>query len=191
LIAILARQAGVPSARLSLSERLTIAAGLSLALSAGLVALWSGVLFKLAGTLALAAGGIILAWRAALPGNARPTLATLLPGLSLMAFRALTDSSGLSITGNSGVSPYACVSSILLVSLPPLAITLAALRSGAPVRPWLAGLAAGVTSGALGAAAYALACRNDGGAFVALWYPLAIFIVGGLGALVGRRVLAW
>jgi hypothetical protein len=57
-----------------------------------------------------------------------------------------------------------------------------------PVR---AGLAAGFLAGTIGGAAYAFACRNDGALFVAVWYGLAILIVSTLGALIGRRVLAW
>jgi len=58
-------------------------------------------------------------------------------------------------------------------------------------RPIVAGLAAGLFAGALGAAAYAPACKNDGGLFVAIWYSAAILIVAALGAAIGRRALAW
>jgi hypothetical protein len=43
----------------------------------------------------------------------------------------------------------------------------------------------------LGAAAYSLGCLSDAGLFVAIWYPAAILIMTGLGAAIGRRVLAW
>jgi hypothetical protein len=39
--------------------------------------------------------------------------------------------------------------------------------------------------------AYTLACRNDGTAFVAIWYAAACAIMAGIGALVGQRVLRW
>jgi hypothetical protein len=79
----------------------------------------------------------------------------------------------------------------VLLSLPALALILGVLRTGAPTRPSVTGTAAGVMSGALGAAAYAVACKNDGGLFVAIWYSTAIVIVGALGAVIGRRVLSW
>jgi hypothetical protein len=66
-----------------------------------------------------------------------------------------------------------------------------ALRTGASTRPTIAGATAGLLAGALGAAAYALACKNDGGLFVAIWYSASILIVAGLGAVFGRRALAW
>ena len=46
-------------------------------------------------------------------------------------------------------------------------------------------------SAAVGALAYTLACRNDGTAFVAIWYALACAIMAAIGAIVGRRVLRW
>jgi hypothetical protein len=72
-----------------------------------------------------------------------------------------------------------------------MAITLFVLKMGVPTRPAVAGAAAGVLAGTLGAAAYSVVCKNDGGLFVAVWYSVAILIVAGLGAIVGRRALAW
>lgn len=147
--------------------------------------------YKIVSMLALSLGGLVLASRAALPGSGRLTLTAFLPVVLVLAFRAATDHSGLSVMGNSDISVQACVLTILGVSLPPLAILLGVLRVGAPTRPALAGAVAGTLSGALGATAYALACRNDAGLFVAIWYPLAILVMAVVGAAIGRRVLAW
>jgi hypothetical protein len=149
-------------------------------------------LFKIACTLSLVGTGIILARRAALPGRARPTLLALLPSVLLLAIGGLTDTSGLSIMGrNSGVSAPYCVSAILLASAPALLLILGALRTGAPTRPGLAGAVAGLLAGALGATAYTIACVNDGRMFVAIWYSVAILIAASVGAVIGRRALAW
>jgi hypothetical protein len=115
----------------------------------------------------------------------------LLPAVIVLVFRAVTDRSGLSAMGGSVSSTYGCVLIILGVSIPPLAILLRVLRIGAPTRPTQAGAVAGLLAGALGATAYALACRNDGGLYVAIWYPAGILTVAALGAAIGRRVLAW
>lgn len=147
--------------------------------------------YKVAGMLALSLGGLFLAARAALPGSGRLTLAAFLPAVLVLGFRAATDRSGLSVLGNSDISVHECVLTILGASLPPLAVLLGVMRIGAPTRPALAGAIAGSLAGGLGAAAYALACKNDAGLFVALWYPLAILIMAALGAAAGRRVLAW
>ena len=147
--------------------------------------------YKLASMLALSLGGLFLAVRAALPGSGRLTLAAFLPAVLVLGFRAATDRSGLSIMGNSDISVHQCVLTILGVSLPALVVLLGVMRIGAPTRPALAGAITGALSGGLGAAAYALACKNDAGLFVALWYPLAILVMAALGAAAGRRVLAW
>jgi hypothetical protein len=147
--------------------------------------------YKLASMLALGLGGLFLASRAALPGTGRLTALALVPAVALLAFRAATDNSGLSLMGNSDVSVQQCVTIILTVSLPPLVVLLWVMRAGAPTRPALAGAIAGILAGALGASAYALACKNDAGLFVALWYPLAILAMAALGAALGRRALAW
>jgi hypothetical protein len=147
--------------------------------------------YKIVSMLALSLGGLVLAIRAALPGSGRLTLTAFLPAVLVLAFRAATDRSGLSIMGNSDISAPECVLTILGTSLPPLAILFGVLRIGAPTRPALAGAIAGSLSGALGAAAYALACKNDAGLFVAIWYPLAILVMAALGAAIGRRALAW
>jgi hypothetical protein len=55
----------------------------------------------------------------------------------------------------------------------------------------MCGMAAGFMSGARGAAAYAISCKNDGSLFVAMWYSPAIVITGALEALAGRCVLSW
>ncbi|HLZ65111.1 MAG TPA: NrsF family protein [Aliidongia sp.] len=147
--------------------------------------------YKVAGMLTLSLGGLFLAARAALPGSGRLNLAAFLPAVLVLAFRAATDRSGLSVMGNSDISVHECVLTILGVSLPPLAVLLGVMRLGAPTRPALAGAIAGALSGGLGAAAYALACKNDAGLFVAIWYPLAILVMATLGAAAGRRLLAW
>lgn len=80
---------------------------------------------------------------------------------------------------------------VLAVSTPALAGLLWALRGLAPTRPRAAGFAAGLLAGALGAAGYALACTELAMSFVAAWYTLGILMAGGLGALLGPRVLRW
>jgi hypothetical protein len=147
--------------------------------------------YKVASMLALGVGGLLLANRAALPGSGRLTALALLPAAALLAFRAATDRSGLSFTGNSDMSVVECIMTILVVSLPPLGVLLGAIRAGAPTRPGLTGAISGMLSGAIGGGAYALACKSDAGLFVALWYPLAIMAVAAFGAAIGRRVLAW
>jgi RNA polymerase sigma-70 factor, ECF subfamily len=206
LIRKLARQAGTqrdPKA-IAFDRTFLVAAALSLAVSVTMVFVLIGVRpdlvaaaqrtpfhYKIASMLSLACGGFYLARRAARPGSAGLPLVALLPGVLPLALRGATDQSALPLMGKSDVSVLTCIGAILLVSMPALFMVLGVLRSGAPTRLWIADAMAGLLSGSLGAAAYSLACVNDGGLFVAIWYTAAILITTGLGAAIGRRTLAW
>lgn len=90
-----------------------------------------------------------------------------------------------------GISPLFCFSAICLLSVGPLLSFLAALRSGAPSNPGLAGSLAGLASGGIGAAVFVIHCPNDSPLFVIVWYSLAIGLVTLVGYLAGRRWLSW
>lgn len=84
-----------------------------------------------------------------------------------------------------------CPFKILLLSLPGIVAFSWALRGLAPTRPALAGAAAGLSAGAVGALAYALHCPELSPTFVAVWYSAGIAMAGGLGAVLGPRLLRW
>jgi hypothetical protein len=84
-----------------------------------------------------------------------------------------------------------CLSSVFMLSLPALAAALWAVRGLAPTRPRIAGLAAGLLAGAVGAFGYALSCPEPSPAFVAVWYTLGILLIAALGAALGPRILRW
>lgn len=84
-----------------------------------------------------------------------------------------------------------CLASISLLSLPPMASLLVALRRGAPRRPAVAGAVAGLVAGAVAASLYAITCRDDSPLFVATWYSIAIAAVTALSAYSGSRILRW
>lgn len=205
LIGGLARQAGSSTVANPRAFRIVLgfAALCSLGISTTLVLTLLGVgpdlaaghreplVYKIVSMVMLSLGGLVLASRAALPGSGRLTFVALLPAVLVLTFRAVTDQSGLSVMGSSNISVPGCVLLILTTSLMPLAILIGVLRMGAPTRPALAGAIVGMLSGALGATAYSLACRNDGGLFVAVWYPLGILVMAALGAIIARRALAW
>jgi hypothetical protein len=143
-------------------------------------------LFKAGGAAALAAGAFLLVRRATLPATGRMSALLLIPGLIPFLLFALLDPAGLD-----NRSAAWCSADIGLLSLPALGLILAAMKKGAPTRPALAGAVAGLLAGSLTAAAHALACRNDQGLSVLLWYGLAIALLSGLGSLIGRRLLRW
>lgn len=90
-----------------------------------------------------------------------------------------------------GTNSTWCLRMIPLLALPPFIAAFLMLRSAAPTRPALAGAAAGLVAGAIGAALYALHCTDDSPLFVATWYGLAVLAVTGVGAIAGGRWLRW
>jgi hypothetical protein len=95
---------------------------------------------------------------------------------------------GQRLVGNNAMF---CLKSIPFLAAAPLVATLLALRQGAPEHPALAGAAAGLFAGAIGAACYATHCPDDSPVFVAAWYTLGIGIVAAIGAAAGSRLLRW
>ncbi|MBO0733400.1 MAG: DUF1109 family protein [Methylocapsa sp.] len=154
------------------------------------------ILFKIALTILLALLSFRVVLRVAQPG-ARvrgPALRLwLVPALLAAAILAelLAVPEGLWRQKLVGSNALFCLGSIPLLAAAPLAGTLLALRQGAPERPALAGAAAGIFAGAIGAACYATHCPDDSPLFVAAWYSLAIGFVAAAGALAGRRWLRW
>ena len=90
-----------------------------------------------------------------------------------------------------GVNGVMCLASIIFLSVLPLTATIYALRQGAPMSSALAGAAAGLVAGALGATVFAMHCTNDSPLFVTIWYALAIGLMSMFGLLIGRHALRW
>jgi hypothetical protein len=90
-----------------------------------------------------------------------------------------------------GANAAFCLKTIPFLAAAPLVAALLALRQGAPEKPGLAGAAAGLFAGAIGAACYATHCPDDSPLFVGAWYSLAISFVVLAGALAGRRLMRW
>jgi len=90
-----------------------------------------------------------------------------------------------------GTTALHCTVMIPILSAPILAALIVALRAGAPLHPALTGAMAGAAAAGVGALVYASSCPGDSPLFVASWYPLATLICVGVGALAGRRFLAW
>jgi hypothetical protein len=78
-----------------------------------------------------------------------------------------------------------------MLAIAPLLACLYCLRQAAPASPARAGAVAGLLSGAIAAAVYALHCTDDSPLFVALWYTVAVAGVTAIGAWAGDRVARW
>ncbi len=84
-----------------------------------------------------------------------------------------------------------CPILITMLATPVFAATLWAIRELAPTRLRLAGAAAGLFSGAVGAVVYCFHCPELDAPFIAFWYSLGIVIPAVAGALSGPRLLRW
>jgi hypothetical protein len=90
-----------------------------------------------------------------------------------------------------GVNSLKCLTLIPLLSIGPLAAMICAMRGGASRCPALSGAFAGAAAAGLAATLYASNCTDDSPLFVATWYPLATFVIVGVGAVSGRCLLRW
>jgi hypothetical protein len=84
-----------------------------------------------------------------------------------------------------------CFAAIIGLAAPVFIGCIWTFRRLAPTRLRLAGAAAGLLSGAAGAAVYAFACPETSAAFMISWYSAGIAAAGALGALAGPRLLRW
>ena len=90
-----------------------------------------------------------------------------------------------------GQTASQCTVAIIGLAAPVFVGCAWAYRRLAPTALRRAGAAAGVLSGAVGAAVYAFACPETSAAFMISWYSLGIVAAGALGALAGPRLLRW
>jgi len=153
-------------------------------------------LFKFVVTLLLALCSALLVWRLVRPGApARLQIAVLAfvpvilaAGVLMELFVLPAGSWCPKLIGSNGLI---CLISIPFFALPMLIAEIFALRQGAPTRPALTGVVAGLFAGGVAAAIYAAHCPDDSPLFVALWYSLGIAIVALVGGLAGRLALRW
>jgi hypothetical protein len=153
-------------------------------------------LFKFVVTLLLALCSALLVWRLVRPGapaRLQTAVLALVPlvlaaGVLVELIALPTPSWGQRLIGSNGL---VCLLSIPFFALPMLIAEILALRQGAPTRPALTGVVAGLFAGGVAAAIYAAHCPDDSPLFVALWYSLGIAIVALVGGLLGRLALRW
>jgi hypothetical protein len=179
-----------------------LVAGLLLVLTIGVRPDVAGALqtwrfdLKFVVTISLGAAAFLLVAKCLYPESSeRPAAGPLLVPLTVLLVGAgielasiAPEAWAMSATGENGLL---CITIIPALGIIPLGLIVAALRSGAPVRPGLAGLGAGLLAGAISATFYAANCTDDSPLFVLTWYPIAIAILGVLGAALGRAFARW
>ena len=145
----------------------------------------------------VAAAGFAMTAEASRPGGApkRPARMALVAALVVIGVLAIGDAALTPVSGWRaawmGQSAMICPWRILAISTPAFAAIVWGLRSLAPTRLAVAGAAAGVLAGGIGATVYGLYCQEATAMFVATWYTLGLAGCAGVGALLGPRVLRW
>jgi hypothetical protein len=151
-------------------------------------------IWKLAVVAAFAVAGWSLTHAEAAPGRRLSLAAIALAALAVIG-GDIADITALGAAGWQerlfGDNWQQCLVSIPLLSLLPLAGALYALRDSAPTRPALAGAAAGLLAGAVGAFLYGLHCIDDSPLFLNAWYLAAMALMALAGAAAGRVALKW
>jgi hypothetical protein len=151
---------------------------------------------KLAFTVGIVGLALVYLTRLARPGGERRTRPFLvaLPFLAIIALAAV--SLGLAprshwdamILGDEWLE---CLLSVPIIAIVPFAISIWAVRRGAPTDLARTGAVAGLVAGGVSAMAYALHCTDDSLPFVAVWYGGTIALCTLAGAALGPRLLRW
>lgn len=206
LISLLATQAG-PAPKALAAKRLLPASVVGGLLAAALVIGVLGLIPKTmlaepgpwiklvyAGALALATAWLVS--RVGKPGaSGKQAVAAVLGIVSIMLLVGFVSYMGTAepdrLAALMGHSWLLCPWTILVLSIPVMAGTFWAMKGLAPTNLPLAGAACGLFSGAVAAMAYALACTEPAAPFIAIWYTLGIALCGGVGAVLGPRLLNW
>jgi hypothetical protein len=84
-----------------------------------------------------------------------------------------------------------CPFLVAMLSAPVFVAVFWAIRGLAPTRLRLAGAAAGLLAGAVGALVYCLHCPELAAPFLGFWYLLGMLIPTAAGAALGPRLLRW
>jgi hypothetical protein len=140
---------------------------------------------SLLAVLRLSRPGLQLAW---VPGVlSAPVLAIWLLAAIVLARADPAQRAGLFF----GDTWNSCPFLVAMLSAPVLVAVVWAMKGLAPTRLWLAGAAAGLLSGAVGALVYSVHCPETAAPFIGFWYLLGMLIPTAVGALLGPRLLRW
>ena len=150
--------------------------------------------YKFLVTLALAASASAVLVPLLYPeSRANLRLLLIAPGLLALAvvIELVTQPASVWAMSAVGKNMVKCLTIVPALGIVPLLLMLLVIRSGASPRPGWAGFAAGLVSGGLAATFYAANCTDDSPLFVATWYPVAVLVLGGVGAAAGKVIGRW
>jgi len=175
---------------------LIVGIGLGVRPDIGTAAAQHATALKLVITLSAALAGTTILLREAEPsGASRTYYFILLAGPAVLCLGIAFDLWNLGVSGWQsrliGSHGLHCLIYIPALSTVPLAACLLVLRTGAPTRPRMAGVIAGIAAAGIGASFYALNCTDDSPLFVAFWYGSATVLVGVAGAIASHVFARW
>jgi hypothetical protein len=90
-----------------------------------------------------------------------------------------------------GISWNVCSRNIAMLAVPIFFASVWVARQFAPVQLRLTGAMLGLFSGGAAALMYSMYCPEMEPMFLAIWYSIGMLIPAAVGALLGRRLLAW
>ncbi|WP_108519290.1 DUF1109 domain-containing protein [Bradyrhizobium algeriense] len=152
---------------------------------------------KLAFAIGIVGVALLYLTRLARPGGERkisPALLVAVPFLVIVVLAAISLGSAPQshwermIVGDEWLE---CLLSIPVIAIVPFAVSIWAVRKGAPTNLSRAGAFAGLVAGGVSAMAYALHCTDDSLPFIAVWYGGTIVLCTLAGAALGPRLLRW
>lgn len=151
---------------------------------------------KLLFVAALAALGVIAAFRAGAPGRAVATIVRAVAGVVavmwIVAAVALIESAPQARPALLlGATWTSCPWLIAGLSIPVFVAAAWSMKDMAPTHLPRAGAIAGFASGALAALVYSIHCPELGAPFLGTWYVLGILVPTAAGAFLGRRLFRW
>lgn len=151
---------------------------------------------KLGFVAALAWASLLATLRLSRPGRRLDWVpaALVLPVLTMWAIAGIVLASAAPVERPGlllGTTWRSCPWLIALLSLPVFAAVLWALRGLAPTDLPLAGAAAGLLAGTVGALVYCLHCPELAPPFLGIWYLLGMLTPGLAGGVVGPLLLRW
>lgn len=101
---------------------------------------------------------------------------------------------GVAITFTSPIvlSGSACVKAVIILSIIPLVFFFNIVRKLAPTSPLLMGLLLGLSTCAMGAFGVGFSCANEDPLHLLFFHFTApALLLGGLGAIIGKKILKW
>ena len=148
----------------------------------------------LAGSLLTGALAAVAACHLALPDRSRLWLLLPVPALDLwlstIGYGCLTDWVGIGPDGVKLGSTLGCFATLIVASVPSLAIVLVMLRHAARLHPTTVAMMGGLASGGVAATALALFHELDASVMVLLWTLGTTAVIVALSGMFGPRLLA-